>query len=77
MKECVFVDRYNDGNDKMGEHKDDEKELDPQAPIASLSFGQARDFVLRHQDRKPGVVLPEEKATSEVFDKLLTDERRD
>ena len=33
----------------MGEHKDDEKDLDHTAPIASISFGAQRDFILRHQ----------------------------
>ena len=38
----------------MGEHQDAEPELDPAAPIASLSLGQPRDFVLKHRDaRKP------------------------
>ena len=46
----VLVNRYQDGRDKIGEHKDDEKDLDANAPIASLSFGQERDFVLKHQD---------------------------
>ena len=46
----VLINRYKDGKDKMGEHKDDEKELDPDVPIASLSLGQERDFILRHQD---------------------------
>lgn len=39
----------------MGEHRDNEPELDPNYPIASLSFGQERTFVLKHKDaRKPG-----------------------
>lgn len=39
----------------MGEHRDNEPELDPTAPIASISFGQERTFVLKHRDaRKPG-----------------------
>lgn len=46
----VLINRYADGRDKMGEHKDDEKELDMNVPIASLSVGQERDFVFRHQD---------------------------
>ena len=38
----------------MGEHQDAEKELDPAAPIASLSLGQPRDFVFKHRDaRRP------------------------
>jgi len=36
----------------MGEHKDDEKDLDPKAPIASLSLGATRDFVFKHQSVK-------------------------
>ena len=48
----VLVNRYKDGNDKMGDHKDDEKELDSAAPIASLTLGAERDFVFKHQDRK-------------------------
>ena len=46
----VLVNRYQDGKNKIGEHKDDEKELDPDVPIASLSLGQEREFILRHQD---------------------------
>ncbi|XP_067934078.1 DNA oxidative demethylase ALKBH2-like [Watersipora subatra] len=45
----VLVNRYKDGIDYMGEHQDNEKGLDPQAPIASLSLGRGRDFVFRHK----------------------------
>lgn len=39
----------------MGEHRDNEPELDPNYPIASISLGQERDFVLKHRDaRKSG-----------------------
>jgi len=48
----VLINRYADGHDHMGEHKDDEEELVKGAPIASLSLGQPRDFVFRHQDAK-------------------------
>ncbi|KAL3195814.1 hypothetical protein MRX96_015701 [Rhipicephalus microplus] len=48
----VLVNRYKDGSDHMGEHKDDEKDLDHAVPIASLSFGQPRDFVLKHGDAR-------------------------
>ena len=48
----MLVNRYRDGGDKMGDHKDDEKELDKAAPIASLTLGAERDFVFKHQDRK-------------------------
>lgn len=46
----VLINRYANGFDHMGEHKDDEKELVKDSPIASLSVGQPRDFVFRHQD---------------------------
>ena len=36
----------------MGDHKDDEKEIDPNVPIASLTLGAERDFIFKHQDRK-------------------------
>lgn len=48
----VLVNRYKDGLDHIGEHRDDERELERTAPIVSLSFGQARDFVLRHKDAR-------------------------
>ena len=51
----VLVNRYADGNDKMGFHKDDEKELDTSVPIASLSLGAARDFIFKHQDAQAGI----------------------
>ncbi|XP_071501292.1 DNA oxidative demethylase ALKBH2-like [Diadema antillarum] len=44
----VLINRYADGSDYMGEHRDDEKDLVATSPIASLSLGQHRDFVFRH-----------------------------
>lgn len=44
--------RYKDGQDHIGEHRDDEKELDLLCPIASVSLGAARDFVFRHRDAR-------------------------
>ncbi|KAM3938129.1 DNA oxidative demethylase ALKBH2 [Leptodactylus fuscus] len=46
----VLINRYKDGNDHIGNHRDDEKELVPQSPIASVSFGACRDFIFRHRD---------------------------
>ena len=48
----VLVNRYGDGNDHMGEHRDDESDLITGAPIASVTFGQARDFVFKHKDAR-------------------------
>ncbi len=43
---------YHNGNEGMGWHSDNEKELNPIAPIASLSLGGERRFAFRHQDDK-------------------------
>ena len=40
---------YHDGEDGMGWHSDDEKELDPHSPIASLSLGSTRKFSFKHK----------------------------
>lgn len=40
----------------MGEHRDDEKELEKKTPIASVSLGQPRDFIFRHKDTRAGKV---------------------
>lgn len=43
----VLANRYRDGRDAMGWHRDDERELGPAPVIASLSLGATRRFVLR------------------------------
>lgn len=48
----VLVNRYKDGSDHIGEHRDDERELAPGSPIASVSFGACRDFCFRHKDSR-------------------------
>ena len=40
---------YRDGNDSMGWHSDDEKELGENPVIASLSLGAVRNFQLKHK----------------------------
>jgi len=40
---------YHHGDEGMGWHSDDEKELDQNFPIASLSFGGRRKFSFRHK----------------------------
>ena len=48
---------YHDGDDGMGWHSDDEKELDAKAPIASLSLGARRKFAFRHKQDKTTISL--------------------
>lgn len=47
---AVLANRYRDGADAMGWHRDDEAELGAQPLIASASFGATRRFLLRHRD---------------------------
>lgn len=49
---------YRDGNDKMGWHSDNEKELGLQPVIASVSLGSTRDFVFRHRRSGDKLSLP-------------------
>lgn len=42
---------YRDGNDSMGWHADDEKELGKNPIIASLSLGAVRNFQLKHKTK--------------------------
>ena len=48
----ALVNRYNDGNDHMGEHRDDEADLVPKSTIASVSLGQPRDFIFHLRDAR-------------------------
>ena len=54
----LLLNRYRDGHDRMGWHADDEAELDPTAPIASLSLGAARPFQLRPRRPLPSGERP-------------------
>lgn len=51
----VLANLYRDGNDAMGWHSDDEKELVKDASIASLSLGSERRFLLREKGSKAKV----------------------
>ena len=44
----VLLNRYRSGEDSIGWHSDNEYGLGPNTYIASLSLGQSRSFLLRH-----------------------------
>lgn len=46
---------YHDGDEGMGWHTDNEKELKPNGAIASLSLGAERKFVFKHKESKEKV----------------------
>mgnify|MGYP001247585789 CR=1 FL=1 len=48
----VLLNLYRTGNDSVSWHSDDEKEIDKNSPIASVSFGAIRDFQLKHKQDK-------------------------
>ncbi len=55
----VLLNYYRDGNDSMGRHSDDEKELGTRPIIASISLGVQRDFVIVEKlGMKKRYVLP-------------------
>jgi alkylated DNA repair dioxygenase AlkB len=45
----VLLNLYNNGNDKMGWHADNEKELGINPTIASVSLGETRRFDIKHK----------------------------
>ena len=47
----VLINRYTDGNERMGWHRDDEPELGPDPVIASVSLGAERPLRFRFRDR--------------------------
>lgn len=51
---------YHNGSEGMGWHADNEKTLDPTAPIASISLGATRSFRFKHKTKelKSTVDLP-------------------
>lgn len=46
----VLINKYRDGNDYLGWHSDNEKELGNEPVIASISLGEARTFQFRLKD---------------------------
>ena len=46
----VLLNWYRDGQDSLNWHADDERELGSRPTIASVNFGETRDFVLRRND---------------------------
>lgn len=48
----VLLNLYRDGQDSMGWHSDDEKELGSEPFIASISLGQERRFLVRKKGQK-------------------------
>ncbi len=52
-----LLNRYEDGNQGMAWHSDDEAELGPETAIASVSFGATRKFAFRHRHTRQKVEM--------------------
>ena len=55
---AVLANLYRDGNDTVGWHSDDEPELGDEPVIASLSFGDERNFNLKHKNAGEKLTIP-------------------
>lgn len=54
----VLLNWYRDGDDHMGWHADDEKELGKNPIIASVNFGEERDFLLKSNETDEKISIP-------------------
>ena len=55
----VLANLYRDGNDSMGLHSDDERELGKKPVIASLSLGETREIYFKHKNKKLNLIIPQ------------------
>lgn len=46
----ILINKYENGNETIGKHSDDESALDPSAGVVSLSVGAVRKFRIRHKN---------------------------
>jgi alkylated DNA repair dioxygenase AlkB len=55
----VLLNWYRDGEDYLNWHADDEKELGKKPVIASVNFGETRDFIIRdNSDKSNKITIP-------------------
>jgi alkylated DNA repair dioxygenase AlkB len=60
----VLLNWYRDGHDYLSWHADDENELGDDPEIASVNFGETRDFVIRrNNDHSQKIVIPLDHGT--------------
>ncbi len=62
----VLLNYYRNGNDSVGFHADDEKELGLNATIASLSLGDTRKFVLKQYKASKGNIINSKEVSFEL-----------
>jgi alkylated DNA repair dioxygenase AlkB len=47
----VLINRYDSGDQCIGFHSDDEKDLQGDSPIVGISFGSSRELTLKHKEK--------------------------
>lgn len=48
----ILINRYNDGNNYIGAHSDDENGVDDKVGVVALSYGEPRTFRIRNKQTK-------------------------
>ena len=59
-----LINSYKNGNHSIGQHRDDEKQLDLSAPIIGVSFGQERALILKKNNKNLKIILGHESLFS-------------
>lgn len=63
----VLLNWYADGSESVAPHADDERDMEPGIPIAAVSLGATRDFVLKHVENGNRHVLTLENGSLTVM----------
>lgn len=56
--EQMLINWYVNGNDSIAMHSDDEKGIQPDSPIVSVSLGETRTFIVENKRTKDKIKLP-------------------
>ena len=62
---------YQNGNEGMGWHSDNERELKPNGTIASISFGAERNFSFKHNNTKQRIAIKLENGSLLTMEKEI------
>jgi alkylated DNA repair dioxygenase AlkB len=54
----ALLNYYKDGNDSINQHSDDEKSIEKDSTIASISFGQERNFIMKNKKSGEKIIIP-------------------
>ncbi|CAL1301047.1 unnamed protein product [Larinioides sclopetarius] len=79
----ILINRYKDGQDKIGSHRDNETDMDPNSSIVTFSFGAERTMIFKRPNfnsvkipLKNGSVLAMNPPTNEFWYHEIPREKR-